>query len=74
MLFVEMYGRLGNQMFRYAMARSIQLKYYPEDNIIINFNNLKGPNTLVDDSFRNELINFQINEYKIYEKKRKGAF
>ncbi|WP_251869421.1 alpha-1,2-fucosyltransferase [Enterococcus italicus] len=74
MLFVEMYGRLGNQMFRYAMARSIQLKYYPEDNIIINFNNLKGPNILVDDSFRNELINFQINEYKIYEKKGKVLF
>lgn len=32
-----MFGRLGNQLFKYAFARALQLKFYPDYHININF-------------------------------------
>ena len=37
MIYVEMYGRLGNQFFRYAAARSLQLNQFPDDQLVFNF-------------------------------------
>ncbi|WP_315305368.1 alpha-1,2-fucosyltransferase [Enterococcus devriesei] len=70
MIYVEMYGRLGNQMFRYAMARALQIKFYNEDSIVINFNNLSGKQ-FNDGSFTNELSNFNVEQFEIYETKGK---
>ena len=41
MIYLEMYGRCGNQMFRYAAARAIQLKYYPDEQLVINFQQIE---------------------------------
>lgn len=32
MIYIEMYGRLGNQLFRYAAARSLQLTKFLMNN------------------------------------------
>lgn len=71
MIYVDMYGRLGNQMFRYAMAKKIQNKYYPDEEIILNFNNLSGTQQN-DGSFKNELENFNLSDWKIYKKSGKS--
>lgn len=65
-----MYGRLGNQMFRYAMARKLQIKYYQDEKIVLNYNNISG-NQLNDGTFKNELDNFNVVSTEIYEKKGK---
>lgn len=70
MIYVEMYGRLGNQMFRYAMARALQIKFYNEESLIINFSNLNGKQ-FNDGSFINELSNFNVKKFEIYESKGK---
>lgn len=71
MIYVEMYGRLGNQLFRYATARSLQLNFYPNEKITINFNNLVNKSQSQDGTFRNELLNFNVCEFDIYNKNGK---
>lgn len=39
MIYVEMLGLMGNQMFSYAFARCLQLKYYNKDKIVFEFEN-----------------------------------
>lgn len=73
MIYLEMYGRLGNQFFRYAVARAIQLKLYPEEELVINFDqidNLKKE----DSSFYNVLDDFNVSDYQIYSKGGKVIF
>src|SRR5699024_7911698 len=40
MLYVEMDGRCGNQLFHYAVARYIQLKIKNDEKLCINFNKI----------------------------------
>lgn len=40
MIYTEMYGRLGNQLVRYLVARTQQIKYYPEDEIVFSFDQI----------------------------------
>lgn len=65
-----MYGRLGNQFFRYAVARSLQLDFYPNEKLIINFNqvNESGVN---DSTFRDYLQDYNVVPYETYNKKGK---
>lgn len=75
MIYVEMYGRLGNQMFRYAIARKLQVNFYPDEEICISFNQINEIATTCNDlSWKNELKDFKINGYVEYNKSGKVIF
>lgn len=75
MIYVEMYGRLGNQFFRYAMARLLQEKYYPNEDICISFNQINGIREETnDDSWKNYLSDFNVNKFIVYDKAGKVIF
>lgn len=67
MIYVEMNGRLGNQMFRYAFARAIKEKLYPDEKICLSFNEVNEVSKK-DPSFRPEILNFKIDYDSIYKK------
>lgn len=73
MIFVEMYGRLGNQFFRYAAARAIQKKYYPDEKIVINFTQINDIHK-IDTSFYNVLEDYNVAPYDVYPKSGKVIF
>ena len=54
-------GRLGNQLFRYAFARALQVKFYPDYIIDININEFTE-NKNNDETFSNGLKDFNIQE------------
>ncbi|MBR0256098.1 MAG: alpha-1,2-fucosyltransferase [Synergistaceae bacterium] len=56
-----MKDRLGNQLFRYAMARTLQLKFYPNYDLIINTNAFKN----VTDQRKQEGFDCTIRDFKI---------
>lgn len=70
MIYVEMNGRLGNQLFRYAFARSIQKKYYNNEEICLSFNEVDEAGKK-DSTFSHEILNFNINYASIYNKQGK---
>lgn len=70
MIYLEMYGRCGNQMFRYAAARVLQLKYYPDEPIVINFQQVEAAHA-VDPTYVNVLDDFKVAKYEIYKKRGK---
>ena len=65
-----MYGRLGNQLFRYAAARALQLDYYPQESLVINFNQVIQAGEK-DPSFKNYLIDYNVAPFKTYNKSGK---
>lgn len=73
MIFVEMGGRLGNQLFRYSAARALQLRYYPSEKLVLSFNYLMNP-AYSDDSFTDNLKFFNVAPYDIYDRKGKVLF
>ena len=70
MIYLEMYGRCGNQMFRYATARVLQLKYYPNEPIVMNFQQVEDKYA-TDPTFFSVLNDFKVTKYEIYKKKGK---
>lgn len=73
MIYLEMYGRLGNQFFRYATARALQMKYYPDEELSINFQQINEANKR-DISWYNVLSDFNVHDYQIYNKGGKVIF
>jgi Glycosyl transferase family 11. len=73
MIYLEMHGRLGNQFFRYAAARALQIKYYKNEKLVINFQQINDMNKK-DKSFYNVLDDFDVWDYEIYEKGGKVIF
>ena len=73
MIYLEMYGRLGNQFFRYAVAREVQAKYYPNEPIIINFAQVDEA-AKSDSSFFNTLEDFNVHSYEKYTGGSKPLF
>lgn len=73
MIYVEMYGRLGNQFFRYAVARALQKKYYPDEKIVINFTQINEIHK-TDPSYYNVLDEYHVAPYEIYPKTGKVIF
>ena len=53
-------GRLGNQFFKYAFARALQIKYYPDYHINVNFYHLKNADK--SQGFVNSLQDFRMND------------
>lgn len=68
MIYVEMHGRLGNQLFQYAAARSLQNR--TNQKICISFNKVIGANTEGNVGWQNSLIDFKTKQYEIYENKK----
>ena len=69
MIYVEMYGRLGNQMFRYAFARCVQEQYQNEE-LNLNFNQMNSGNTS-GNGWEDSLKYFNVKEYNLYSKSGK---
>lgn len=62
MIYVEMNGRCGNQLFDYSFARKMSLVL--NDEITLNFYNvIKSSN--IDPSWKNELKSFCVHSFKI---------
>ena len=53
-------GRLGNQMFQYATVRAFQMKYYPNEKIILDFSEVYSRDNV---GYREELSNFRIENF-----------
>ena len=60
MIYLQMSGRLGNQFFRYAAARALQIKYYPTENLVINYQQKVNG----DSSFYNMLRDFNVIDFE----------
>ena len=73
MIYVEMYGRLGNQFFRYAAARSFQLNQFPDDQLVFNFQQITDAQKK-DSSFFNVLEDYNPTDYKIWDGNGKVIF
>lgn len=61
MIYVEMSGRLGNQLFRYSFARLLQELYYPEETICLNFDRVDKVNK-TDKSFYRAILDFNLRD------------
>lgn len=73
LIYVEMYGRQGNQFFRYAAARALQKKYYPDEKLVLSFNQVyKSAGN--DATFYNTLEDYNVAPYTLYAKKGKVIF
>lgn len=68
MIIIMLQGRLGNQMFQYAFARNLQKKYYINDKIFINKENLKKSGR-EEDGWVDSLVDFNTVEYQYTRKK-----
>lgn len=73
MIYTEMYGRLGNQFFRYAAARALQIRYYPQEKLSFSFEQINEA-AKNDSSFYNVLEDFNVAEYSVYPKNGKVIF
>ena len=61
MIYKRMNGRLGNQLFQYATIRAFQLKYRPNEEIILDFKDVYKLGNK-EDGFCNSLKNFNLPE------------
>lgn len=69
----DIYGnvwKIGNQFFRYAAARALQIKYYPEEELVFSFDQINEAGKS-DQSFYNVLDDFNVCKYSTYPKKGK---
>ena len=67
MIYVQMGGRLGNQLFNYAAARSLQLSMYPDENLVFDFGYLPREGS-PDEGWVNGLVHYNVADYRLYEK------
>lgn len=67
MIYVQMGGRLGNQLFSYAAARALQLNHYPEEDLVFDFNYLSREGKQ-EDGWVNGLEDYRVTDYRLYEK------
>lgn len=73
MIYTELYGRLGNQMFRYAMTRYLQLNFFPNEQICLSYNQINEASK-EDSTFYHALEDFNIIDTLIYDKPGKVIF
>lgn len=64
MINIEMHGRLGNQIFQYAAARSLQEK--TNQTIRMSFRQVDGANTEGNKGWENSLRHFRIKKCEYY--------
>lgn len=64
---MEIKGRLGNQFFRYAYARMLQLERGGCEQIVLGFSNMKGKDC--DDGWCDSLVDFNVFKYETTDKR-----
>lgn len=47
MIYLEIKGRLGNQFFRYAFARVLQVKRGDKDKLVLGLSNMNGKSKMM---------------------------
>lgn len=62
MIYTEIKGRLGNQFFRYAYARILQLRRKRNEALVLGFSNMKGKNS--EDGWCDSLKDFKVIDYQ----------
>lgn len=67
MIYVQMGGRLGNQLFSYAVARRLQLKYYPNERLILDYHYLANEGS-PEDAWVDGLADFNVSDYSLHQK------
>lgn len=67
MIYLEIKGRLGNQFFRYAYARVLQVKRGDKDKLVLGLSNMNGKSK--NDGWVNSLSDFNVVPYDISEKR-----
>lgn len=67
MIYVQMGGRLGNQLFRYATARALQEKYYPNESLCFDFGYLAREGT-PETGWVDSLKDFNTRDYLYHNK------
>lgn len=67
MIYLKVRGRLGNQFFQYATVECYKEKYFPNEEIALDFSDLKRLGT-EEDGFVDSLKNFNVPPYKTVDK------
>lgn len=67
MIYLKIRGRLGNQLFQYAAVKTYQIKYFPNEEISIDFSDLKKLGS-EKDGFCDSLHMFNVDKYISCEK------
>lgn len=67
MIYLELKGRLGNQFFRYAFARKMQVERGGKDNLVIGVNNMKNKD--FNDGWVDSLSDFNTVAYTTSDKR-----
>lgn len=67
MIYLEIKGRLGNQLFRYAFARYLQIQRGYKDKLVLGFSNMKGKNP--DEGWDDSLKYFNVVPYETCDKR-----
>ena len=67
MIYLKMRGRTGNQLFQFATVKNFQIKYYKEEEISIDFSDLKKLGK-EEDGFTDSLNDFNVGNYKTVSK------
>lgn len=62
MIKIELKGRLGNQLFKYAFARSLKEKRGGHDNLVVGVSQFKGLDA--DAGWRNSLSDFNVSDIR----------
>lgn len=67
MIYIELKGRLGNQFFRYAYARALQLKRGKDEQLVLGLSNMNGKDA--NDGWCDSLRDFHVIHYKTSNKR-----
>ena len=67
MIYLKVRGRLGNQFFQYGAVKSYQIKYCPNEEIVLDFSDLKRLGN-AKDGFVDSLGDFKVGKYKTVDK------
>lgn len=72
MIYLEIKGRLGNQFFRYAYTRALQIKRGKNEGIVLGLSNMKGRDA--NDGWCDSLQDFQVTNYTTSNKRLVYAY
>ena len=67
MIYSEVKGRLGNQFFRYAYARRLQIERGGDEKLTLGFSNMKGKDA--NNGWCDSLVDFNVQEYARTDKR-----
>lgn len=67
MIYLKIRGRAGNQLFQFATVKSFQMKYYKDEEIAVDFSDLKRLGS-EENGFKDALMDFKVGDYKKVDK------